>query len=152
MLVSRPTNVDGGEKRLFRKLDRSMCDDRKILPDELMSYQDEAASNNVSNKPSKASKLLQGLKSKKSSKMNQYDDLTPNDFMQLLDEDKSITNEFCYLTKATHAYDLRIVDFPSDPRASLSCPDQYITISKAGVTYFGTDESRHVPLDQWKRE
>ena len=39
------------------------------------------------------------------------DVLTPYDFIKLISEDPDISDEFCYLKKATHPYDLRIVDY-----------------------------------------
>ena len=37
------------------------------------------------------------------------ENLLPEDFIQLLKEDKCITNEFCYLKKMEHPYDLKII-------------------------------------------
>lgn len=54
-----------------------------------------------------------------------------------------------------HPYDLKIIEFDKNFESSDSKnPDysgEYITISKRGVTYFGKDQSRFVPLDEWKR-
>lgn len=43
--------------------------------------------------------------------MDGKEDLLPEDFIQMLEEDKNIKNEFCYLKKMDHPYDLKIIEF-----------------------------------------
>jgi hypothetical protein len=98
------------------------------------------------------------------------DVLTPYDFIQLLGEDPGISQEFCYLKKVTHPYDLRIVDyelgdesqnrlhrlnrnksehrlFNKKPVLSNSDKSECITISSRGIK----DESVFVTLEEWQR-
>ena len=57
----------------------------------------------------------------------------------------------------SHPYDLKIIEFDKnlDKTSELDqtvYPDEYITISRRGITYFGKDQSRFVTLEEWKRE
>lgn len=65
--------------------------------------------------------------------------------MQLMEEEGGLGNEFCYLSRGEHPYDLRIVEF-GGVRG-----DEYITISGRGVTYFNWEGSRFVSLEEWRR-
>jgi dynein heavy chain len=47
-----------------------------------------------------------------------------------MEEEGGLGNEFCYLQRGEHPYDLRIVEFGG------VTGDEYITISARGVTYF----------------
>lgn len=54
-------------------------------------------------------------------------------------------------------YDLRIVEFDKNfekkgDNNHVVYPDEYITISSRGVTYFAKENSRFMPLDEWKKE
>ena len=71
--------------------------------------------------------------------------LTPQDFMELMAEGGGLGNEFCYLEKGSHPYDLRIVEFGGGKG------EEYITISGRGVTYFNWEGSRFVGLEEWQR-
>lgn len=82
--------------------------------------------------------------------------------MHLVEEDTRIKNEFCYLKKMNHMYDLKIVEFEGgdtksqglkgSPKNGAGYAEEYITISSRGITYFSKDSSRFVPLAEWKRE
>ena len=56
-----------------------------------------------------------------------------------------------------HPYDLKIVEFDknlekkTDSDESIVYPNEYITISSRGITYFGKEQSRFVPLEEWKK-
>lgn len=126
-------------------------------------------------------KKHKGRGAKKGSKIKSYDNhmgisekdddvLTPYDFIKLLNEDPDISDEFCYLKKMTHPYDLRIVDYEKKDREPatksssrsetfnrkpiLSTVDkgECITISARGITYFTSEESVFVTLKEWQRE
>lgn len=56
-----------------------------------------------------------------------------------------------------HPYDLKIIEFDKNfekknENEQMVYPDEYITISSRGVTYFGKEQSRFVPLEEWKKE
>lgn len=110
---------------------------------------------------------------------SEEDVLTPYDFIKLVTEDPDISDEFCYLRKLSHPYDLRIVDYEATttddtkPLSSkghvssikhrsehnvfnrkpvLPSKSECITISSRGITYFSKDESVFVTLEEWQRE
>lgn len=91
--------------------------EKSIVPDDLKpdylnssSIMNEDCKENKPAFPSKKSGvLLKGIKNKNMKFSLSDENLTPEDFIQLLEEDDKITNEFCYLKKVSHPYDLKII-------------------------------------------
>ena len=57
-----------------------------------------------------------------------------------------MADEFTYLNRQTHPYDLKIVDFNEKNK------NEYITISARGITHFVQGEAIFQMIDEWERE
>ena len=68
------------------------------------------------------------------------------DFIHLIRTDPEMADEFCYLNKCWHPYDLKIVEF--DQRN----PQEYFTISARGITHYINGEQEFMTIEEWERE
>jgi len=57
-----------------------------------------------------------------------------------------MADEFTYLNRQTHPYDLKIVDFNEKNK------NEYITISARGITHFVQGEAIFQTIEEWERE
>lgn len=62
---------------------------------------------------------------KQTNKSDNY--LKPRDFLNLIQNEKELSNEYCYLNKRSNPYDWEIVDFNHRNK------NQYMTISTKGI-------------------
>lgn len=70
--------------------------------------------------------------------------LTPDDFINLIQHDPEMQDEFCYLNKNQNSYDWQIVEFHDRN------PQEYMTISSRGVTHFYNGQSEFITIDEWQ--
>lgn len=94
---------------MFKKLEKlSNQPFNKILPDDLIDFPIKSEIN----EPKQNEKKTIGspkLKKNKSKLINAGQPAAWR-FIQMLEEDKNIKNEFCYLKKMEHPYDLKIIN------------------------------------------
>lgn len=57
-----------------------------------------------------------------------------------------MADEFTYLNRQSHPYDLKIVDFNEKNK------NEYITISARGIKHFNKGEHYFQTIDEWERE
>ena len=85
-----------------------------------------------------------GRSSKKSLKIDKG--TSPFEILHLIRFDPELADDFWYLNKKGDQYEFEFVNFENRD------PDNYLTISSRGVTYFKNGESEFLTLEEWDRE